>query len=76
MIFFIQNFGRAIIPMLVGRANETDSTYTTSMLIFGFTALGATAVAVVMLIVDRRNGYSLQLPNIKKKTELESEADD
>ncbi|MBR4729332.1 MAG: MFS transporter, partial [Prevotella sp.] len=41
MIFFIQNFGRAIIPMFVGKANETDPTYTTSMLIFGFTALGA-----------------------------------
>ena len=41
MIFFIQNFGRAIIPMFVGRANETDPSYTTSMLIFGFTALGA-----------------------------------
>ncbi|MBQ8486514.1 MAG: MFS transporter [Prevotella sp.] len=66
MIFFIQNFGRAIIPMLVGRANETDPTYTTSMLIFGCTALCATAVAVVMLIVDRRKGYGLQLPNISE----------
>jgi nitrate/nitrite transporter NarK len=65
MIFFIQNFGRAIIPMLVGRANEQDPTYTTSMLIFGFTALGAATVAVVMLITDRRKGYGLQLPNIR-----------
>ena len=65
MIFFIQNFGRAIIPMFVGRANETDPSYTTSMLIFGFTALGAAIVAVVMRIVDRQKGYGLQLPNIK-----------
>jgi len=64
MIFFIQNFGRAIIPMLVGRANESDPTYTSSMLIFGFTALGAVAVAVTMLMVDHRKGYGLQLPNI------------
>ena len=49
MIFFIQNFGRAIIPMFVGRANETDPSYTTSMLIFGFTALGAALTAIVML---------------------------
>ena len=67
MIFFIQNFGRAIIPMFVGRANETDPTYTTSMLIFGFTALGAAAIAVAMLFVDRHKGYGLQLPNIKHK---------
>ena len=66
MIFFIQNFGRAIIPMFVGRANESDPSYTTSMLIFGFTALGATLTAVAMWYVDRRKGYGLQLPNIRK----------
>ena len=66
MIFFIQNFGRAIIPMFVGHANESDPSYTTSMLIFGFTALGATLTAVAMWYVDRRKGYGLQLPNIRK----------
>jgi nitrate/nitrite transporter NarK len=66
MIFFIQNFGRAIIPMFVGRANETDPTYTTSMLIFGFTALGAAMIAITMWYVDKRKGYGLQLPNIRK----------
>ena len=64
MIFFIQNFGRAIIPMFVGRANETDPSYTTSMLIFGFTALGSVLIAIVMLYTDRKKGYGLQLPNI------------
>ena len=66
MIFFIQNFGRAIIPMFVGRANETDPSYTTSMLIFGFTALGAALTAIAMFYVNHRKGYGLQLPNIKK----------
>ncbi len=66
MIFFIQNFGRTVIPTLVGRANESDPSYTTSMLIFGFTALGAALVAVVMLMVDRRKGYGLQKPNIQR----------
>ena len=65
MIFFIQNFGRAIIPMFVGHANETDPSYTTSMLIFGFTALGAALIAIAMLYTDRKKGYGLQLPNIK-----------
>ena len=66
MIFFIQNFGRAIIPMFVGKANETDPTYETSMLIFGFTALGAALIAIAMYYVDRRQHYGLQLPNIRK----------
>jgi nitrate/nitrite transporter NarK len=64
MIFFIQNFGRSIIPMIVGKTNEVDSSYTTSMLVFAFTALGAMCVAVAMLYVDRRKGYGLQKPNI------------
>ena len=66
MIFFIQNFGRAIIPMFVGKANETDPSYTSSMLIFGFTALGAALVAIGIKYIDSRKGYGLQLPNIKK----------
>lgn len=66
MIFFIQNFGRSVIPMFVGRANEIDPTYTSSMLIFGFTALGAVVVALVMRYVDNKKGYGLQLPNIRK----------
>ena len=66
MIFFIQNFGRAIIPMCVGKANETDPTYTSSMLIFGFTSLGAVLTAIAMLYVDRKKSYGLQLPNIRK----------
>lgn len=68
MIFFIQNFGRAIIPMFVGRANETDPSYTTSMLIFGFTALGAALIAFAMLYIDKKKGYGLQLPNIKQRS--------
>ena len=67
MIFFIQNFGRAIIPMFVGKANETDPTYETSMLIFGFTALGAALTALAMYYVDRRKHYGLQLPNIAQR---------
>ncbi|MDY6409506.1 MAG: MFS transporter, partial [Prevotella sp.] len=62
-----QNFGRSIIPMLVGRANETDPSYTTSMIIFAITALGAMFVAIAMLFVDRKKGYGLQKPNIKSE---------
>ena len=66
MIFFIQNFGRTVIPALVGRANEADPSYTSSMLIFGFTALGAVLTAIAMLCIDRKKSYGLQLPNIRK----------
>ena len=65
LIFFIQNFGRAIIPMFVGRANETDPTYTSGMLIFACTGLAGVLVAVAMLYLDKKKGYGLEKPNIK-----------
>ncbi len=64
LIFFIQNFGRAVIPMMVGRANEQDPSYTSGMLIFAFTALTGVAVAIGLLWTDHRKGYGLQKPNI------------
>ena len=64
LIFFIQNFGRAIIPMFVGKANETDPTYTTGMQIFACTGLAGVLVAVVMLYLDKKMGYGLEKPNI------------
>ncbi|MBQ9646294.1 MAG: MFS transporter [Prevotella sp.] len=67
MIFFIQNFGRAVIPMVVGRANEHDPSYTSGMLVFAMTATAGVAVAVALLMADRRMCYGLQLPNIKKQ---------
>jgi hypothetical protein len=36
------------------------------MLIFGFTALGAALTAIAMLMTDKRKGYGLQPPNIRK----------
>ncbi|MCR4765370.1 MAG: MFS transporter [Bacteroidaceae bacterium] len=65
LIFFIQNFGRAIIPMFVGKANETDPTYTTGMQIFAGTGLAAVLVAISMLYLDKKKGYGLEQPNIK-----------
>lgn len=64
LIFYIQNFGRSIIPIFVGTANVQDPTYTTSMIIFGCTSLGAVVVAIAMLLVDRWKGYGLQSANI------------
>ena len=64
MIFFIQNFGRSIIPMVVGKTNGIDPSYTTSMIVFALTAIGAMLAAIAMLYVDKRKGYGLQRPNM------------
>lgn len=66
MIFFIQNFGRSIIPMLVGKANMRDPSYTTAMIIFALAAAGALFTAIALLIADKKKGYGLQKANIKE----------
>lgn len=65
MIFYIQNLGRSIVPMCVGRANTADPSYATSMHIFAGLGFMAIAIAFLMLYIDKKKGYGLQLPNIK-----------
>lgn len=66
MIFFIQNIGRSIVPMCVGRANAIDPSYSTAMHIFATLALTTIVIAIAMRYVDRKQGYGLQQPNIAK----------
>ena len=65
MIFYIQNLGRSIVPMCVGRANAVDPSYSTSMHLFACLGFIAIAIAFLMLYVDKKKGYGLQLPNIR-----------
>jgi MFS family permease len=65
VIFYIQNIGLTLVPILIGKVNGYDRSYTTSMTIF--TAFGALAiiVAIVLLLADRKFGYGLQKANIR-----------
>lgn len=72
VIFYIQNIGLSMVPMWIGSVNEknTDANgvinYTESMTIFaGFGAL-AIIIAILLLIEDKKKGYGLEKPNIKK----------
>ena len=65
MIFFIQNLGRSIVPMCVGKANAVDPSYATSMHLFACLGFTAIAIAFLMLYVDKKKGYGLQQPNIR-----------
>jgi MFS family permease len=82
LIFWIQNWGLMGIPLLIGyvldksnpevvlaKANGTEIPlydYTNPMIIF--TVLGVLAVFVAILLKneDKKKGYGLELPNIKK----------
>lgn len=72
LIFYIQNIGLALVPVWIGKVNQanTDSNgtidYTQSMTIFA--CFGAVAIIISLLLImeDKRKGYGLQKPNIKK----------
>jgi len=75
MIFWVQNIGLSGVPMLIGWVlktycqtgnPETPYDYTIPMIIF--TCFGILAVCVAFLLKqeDRKKGYGLEMPNIKK----------
>lgn len=77
LIFWVQNIGLMSVPMLIGWVNEkfakvtladgtVDYNYTVTMSIFAI--FGAIAVILALLLkgADKRCGYNLEKPNIKK----------
>lgn len=73
LIFYIQNIGLALVPVWIGKVNQANTMadgktidYTQSMTIFA--CFGAIAIAISLLLImeDKRKGYGLQKPNIKK----------
>ncbi|MBP5418985.1 MAG: MFS transporter [Bacteroidales bacterium] len=72
LIFYIQNIGLSMVPMWIGSVNEENTNaegiidYTESMTIFA--AFGAAAILISLLILreDKKKGYGLELPNVKK----------
>lgn len=73
-IFFIQNIGLMLVPMLIGKVVEATNTgvvegalnYTPAMLLFSSFGIIALVLALLLKTVDRKNGYGMELPNIKE----------
>lgn len=71
IIYYIQNIGLILIPILIGKINEHNTIhgitdYTASMWIFTFIGVLAIITSVLLLRADRKHHYGLQLPNINK----------
>jgi hypothetical protein len=71
LIFYIQNIGLSMVPMWIGKVNEanTDASgfidYTDSMTIFAGFGVFAIIISVMLMMLDKKNGYGLQKPNVK-----------
>ncbi len=72
LIFYIQNIGLALVPVWIGKVNQANTLpdgtidYTQTMTIFAGFGVLAIVVSLLLLMEDKRKGYGLQKPNIKK----------
>ena len=74
IIYFVQNIGLMLVPMLVGNVigAHTDATghvdFTIPMVVFALLGVGAVGIALVLMAVDKRKGYGLSEANIRKSS--------
>ena len=69
IIYYIQNIGLMLIPVLIGKVLEHDTVgervdYTMSLIIFAIIGVCAIITASTLLWLDRRRHYGLEDPNI------------
>jgi MFS family permease len=71
IIFYIQNIGLSMVPVLIGNvieANTNNGTtnYTIPMSIFAFFGAIAVLISILLKVVDKKKNYGLEKPNIAK----------
>ena len=66
LIFWVQNIGLCLVPMLIGSLRESTGGYTIPMIVFSTFGVLAFIFSFFLKKEDRAKGYGLELPNIKK----------
>lgn len=76
IIFYIQNIGLSMVPVMIGKVIQNYATietaegvtydYTIPMSIFAVFGIVSIIVSFILKRVDKRNGYGLEQPNMKK----------
>ena len=66
VIFWIQNIGLMAFPIIIGLALDKTGGYTVPMLIFSSLGILALVLGLWLKVEDKKKGYGLELPNIKK----------
>lgn len=66
MIFWIQNIGLCLVPLLIGKVLNATGGYTVPMMIFASFGILAFILSFYLKIEDRKKGYGLELPNVQK----------
>ena len=66
LIFWIQNIGLFAVPLLIGVVLDATGGYTVPMIIFSTFGVLAFIFSLYLKIADRKKGYGLELPNVKR----------
>ena len=65
LIFWVQNIGLCLVPMLIGFLRQSTGGYIVPMIVFSSFGVLAFIFSLMLKAEDRRKGYGLELPNIK-----------
>ena len=66
LIFWVQNIGLCLVPMLIGSLRQGTGSYLIPMIVFSTFGVLAFIFSILLKIEDRKKGYGLEEPNIKQ----------
>jgi len=65
LIFWVQNIGLCLVPMLIGNLRNSTGSYFVPTLVFSSFGVLAFLLSIMLKREDKKKGYGLELPNIK-----------
>ena len=65
VIFWIQNWGLLLVPIVIGKVLDATGGYTIPMVIFSSFGVVALFIGMLLKREDKKKGYGMELPNIK-----------
>lgn len=66
LIFWVQNIGLCFVPLLIGSLRDSTGSYFIPELVFCSFGVLAFIFGICLKAEDKKSGYGLELPNIKK----------
>lgn len=67
LIFWVQNIGLCLVPLLIGKVLQATEGYLAPMIIFSSFGVFAFILSFLLKNEDRKKKYGLELPNIADK---------
>ena len=65
LIFWVQNIGLCLVPMLIGKLRVSTEGYVVPMIVFASFGVIAFVLSLALKVEDKKKGYGLELPNKK-----------